>query len=135
MATIQRVGCWYEAGVTRPTVKSWTVCADGEFDAGDSGEAIAISWKNGNFQLLKLTDSCTVAFDPPSSGIGTFVLRIVQCKGGGHIITWPKGIKWAFGQVPQISTSDNSESMVSLRYLGPVCGWYGQAISYFSTVE
>ena len=134
MAIIERIGCRYATGVTWPSVSSTAVYATSAYDSGGSGSSVSIRWGKGSIQLLRLTDSCSISFDPSSIGVGTYILHLVQLNGGGHIITWPKDIKWAFGQIPQLSTYENSESMVSFKYLGSVFGWYGQAIHSFSTV-
>lgn len=75
-----------------------------EFDNGNSGSTITINFNNGNQQKLTLTANCTISFTPPTSGVTSIRLRIIQGGGGPYTITWPT-MTWAGGVKPPTASA------------------------------
>jgi hypothetical protein len=102
----------------------------GEHDNGSSGAADTIDWNNGQKQLSTLSANCTYTFTPPSSGVGNFLLRVVQ-GAGGFTITWPSSVKWPGGTAPDLSSQTGGEvNVFSFYYNGT--DYYGQGALDFS---
>jgi hypothetical protein len=95
-----------------------------EYNAGNSGVSATINWNNGQRQLLTLTGTPAVlAFTAPTSGIGNFMLRIVQDATGGRAITWPGTVRWPGGVAPLVNTAASTVHIVSFYYNGSL--YYG----------
>lgn len=89
---------------------------DGNYhDNGNSGSAITIDWRKGNYQRLKLTANCTVTFVPPDHPAGGLKLEIHQDAVGGRTLTLPT-IRWAGDNAPIWSTAANSLDVLALIY-------------------
>jgi hypothetical protein len=65
------------------------VTFDGEIANAGSGGTTTIDWNSGQKQYITLTANTTVAFTPPTVGVGNFRLKIIQGGAGGFTITWP----------------------------------------------
>jgi hypothetical protein len=95
-----------------------------EFNAGNSSTAATINWNNGQRQVLTLTGSPAVlTFTAPTTGVGNFMLRIVQDATGGRTITWPASVRWPGGTAPTINTAAATVHIVSFYYNGTL--YYG----------
>lgn len=107
-----------------------TVRFNSEYDNGNSGTADTINWNNGQKQKSTLTANCTYTFTAPASGVGNFLLRIVQNATGGWEVTWPASVKWQGGSAPELSEDANAIDIVSFYYDGT--NYYGVASLDFS---
>ncbi len=60
------------------------------FDAGNSSTSITLDPNDGDWQVLTLTDNCTITLSGfPAAGTGrTFLLKVIQDGGGGNAIVW-----------------------------------------------
>lgn len=76
---------WVKANILTNT----TVTFDEEYNNGNSGATATIAMDNGQKQKITLTDNCTFTLTAPTSGIGNFLLRVIQDAGGTNVITWP----------------------------------------------
>lgn len=88
-----------------------------------AGTTQAIDFNNGNNQKLDLgsaSGNVTVSFSNPSAG-GRYTLLVVQAATPRSIV-WPT-IKWANGQAPILSETNDAIDKVHLYYDGT--DWYG----------
>jgi hypothetical protein len=106
---------------------SGNVTFDSEY--GNGAGATTVDWTNGQKQELALTSSPTLTFSAPS-GVGNFLLRVVQDGVGSRTITWPASVKWPGGSAPTLSTAASSIDIVSFYYDGT--DYYGVASLAFS---
>lgn len=86
----------------------------GEVNNGNSGISKLISFAKRANQKITLTGNCTLTFTPPPSA-REVKLRFVQDATGGRTVTFPAGI---LGSAPAISTTANSQTVISLYYDG-----------------
>ena len=100
-----------------------------EYDKGDSGTADTVDWANGQKQKSTLTDNVTFTFTAPS-GVGNFLLKLVQDSTGSRTVTWPSNVKWPSGTAPTLSTSASAVDIVSFLYDGT--NYYGSSSLDFS---
>ena len=91
--------------------------------------ATTVDWTNGQKQEISLTSSPTLTFSAPS-GVGNFLLRVIQDGVGSRIITWPASVKWPGGSAPTLSTAASSIDIVSFYYNGT--NYYGVASLAFA---
>ena len=99
-----------------------------EFNAGNSGVALTISWLNGSSQRVTLNANAAFTLTNPTSG-GAYVLRLVQDAVGNKTVTWPVSVKWPGNTAPTLSTVASRIDIISLYYDG--ASYYGSfAIGY-----
>lgn len=89
-----------------------------EIDNGNSSSADTITWSAGQKQKSTLTANCTYTFTAPTSGVGNFLLKIVQGGSGSYTVTWPGTVKWEAGTAPTLSTGVGDIDFISLYYDG-----------------
>jgi len=88
-----------------------------EFDAGDSGAALAIDWDDSNNQKITLTANTTLTFSNPIAGCW-YQLRLVQNAVGSKTVTWPANVKWQSGVAPTLTTTASYTDIIALYYNG-----------------
>jgi len=96
-----------------------------------SGGTTTINWNTGNKQTVTVSGaSCTLAFTAPS-GVGNFLLRIVQGATPGNP-AWPNStvIKWTGGSAPTLTGTTGAVDIVTFYYNGSY--YYGTASLNFS---
>jgi len=82
-----------------------------------------IDWNTANKQKIILgAGGLTASFTNPTSGVGNFLLKIVQDNTGSRTIsTWTPSsgtIKWSGGAPPILTTTANKTDIVSCYYDG-----------------
>lgn len=100
-----------------------------EVDNGNLVDAATVNWKNGNKQVITLTDHCTLTFTDPY-GATNLVLRVVQDEDGNNTITWPDSVKWPSGSAPTLTSAANSVDIITFYFDGTY--YYGVASQDFS---
>lgn len=103
---------------------------DAEYNNGNSGAAATIDFDNGQFQKITLTANCAFTFDPPSSGVMTVSLRVIQDGTGGWTITWP--VAFAPGGSVSLTTTAGTVSYVIIKYDG--AAYYVMAADDFKLI-
>ena len=98
-------------------IEARTATFQQEVDNSASGTAKTVDWTAGQKQKLTLTGNCTLSFTAPS-GVGNFLLKILQDATGGRTVAWPANVKWAGGAPPTLTTAANAVDIVSLYYDG-----------------
>ena len=106
-----------------------TIVFASEFNNGNSSTADTIDWGTGNKQKSTLTGNCTYTFTAPS-GVGNFLLKLVQDATGSRTVTWPATVKWPGGTAPTLSTAGGSVDIVSFYYDGS--SYFGNSSLDFS---
>jgi hypothetical protein len=97
---------------------------DAEYSNGSqSGPSYTVDWSNGQKQTITLAGNITSLTLTAPSGVGNFLLRIVQDATGGRTITWPGTVKWAGGTAPTLTTDANAEDIITFYYNGT--SYYG----------
>ncbi len=91
---------------------------EAEYDNGNSGSSFDIDLRHGQKQKITMTDNCTVTLIPPSNGIGTFLLKVVQDGTGSRTISFPPAVKVQAGVSIVLSTLPNSEDIINIYYDG-----------------
>lgn len=91
---------------------------EAEFDNGNSGTADTIDFNNGQKQRSTLTGDVTFTFTAPTSGVGNFLLKLIQDGTGTRIVTWPGTVLWPNGTDPTLSTAASSVDIVSFYWDG-----------------
>lgn len=94
----------------------------GEIDNGNSTIEDTINWTNGNFQESTLTNNCTFTFITPA-GPTTLILKLIQDATGSRTVTFPTTVKWSGGTAPTLTTTPNSEDLISFYFDGT--NYYG----------
>ena len=101
-----------------------------EYDNGNSGSADTIDWNSAQKQRSTLTANCTYTFTAPTSGVGNFLLKLVQGGAGSFTATWPATVKWPGGSAPTLSTTPGDIDILSFYYDGT--SYFGVASLDFS---
>jgi hypothetical protein len=89
-----------------------------EFDNGNSGTSLALSFLNGPAQKVTLTGNCAFTVSNNLKPGSTGVLVLIQDGTGTRTVTWPAAFKWAGGAAPTLSTAASSVDIVSFYYNG-----------------
>jgi len=110
-------------------VAAETITFDVEYDNGNSGASETIVWGNGNKQKSILTDDCTYTFTNPS-GVGNFLLKMVQDNTGNRSPTFPYYVKWPGGITPSWSTGGDDIDVIAFYFDGT--NYYAQGVTNFS---
>lgn len=85
------------------------------FDAGNSGTALTIDWRNGPQQKVTLTGDATITSSNPETG-GIYQLILVQDGTGGRAVTLTG---WDFGDdTPEYTTTTAAKNVVTATYDG-----------------
>lgn len=95
-----------------------TATFDAEYDNGNSGTSKTIDWGNGNKQKITLTGNCTFTFTAPDTGVGNFLIRLIQDGTGSRTVTWPASVKWPADTAPTLTTTAAAIDIVSLYWTG-----------------
>lgn len=85
---------------------------------GNSGSGtVTVNWDNGNFQVLTLTGSPTIALSNGQAG-GRYLLKI-KTGAGGFTVTWPT-VNWirSGGAAPTVPTAASKIALVALAFDG-----------------
>jgi len=88
-----------------------------------------LNLNNGNIFQVKPNGAITVAFsNVPASG--TFVGVLIRHEGDGtaRTYTWPVTTKWAFGEVPTMTSTIGKFDIVSLFTYDGGTTWFGQIL-------
>ena len=91
-----------------------------QHDAGSSGAAITIDWRNGNSQILLLTGNAVLTFVNGKAG-GRYFLRFKQGPGAPYAPTFPASVVWS-GDVPPTFSQDENDL--------DVVGFYNDGTNY-----
>lgn len=91
-----------------------------EFDNGNqAGPSWTLDWNDGQKQRVTLTGNITtLTLTAPSSGVGNFLLKIVQDATGSRTITWPASVRWPSGAAPNLSTTNGAIDIITFYYDG-----------------
>lgn len=83
--------------------------------AGNSGTSKTLDWRDGNTQLLTLTDNCTLTLSNPQNG-ARYLIALKQDGVGSRTVTWPSSVKWPAGAAPTLTTGVGLVDVVTLVY-------------------
>ena len=99
-------------------------------DATATG-TVAIDRENGNIHEYTLTGNVTWTFSNIADGDSVTIVRI-QDATGGRTETWPAGIYWQGGTLPELGSAANERSSVVIWRLDG--DYYGADAGLFATV-
>ncbi len=101
--------------LTTPTFQTRWV-AKGEYDNGNSGTSKAISWANGDRQVVTMTGNCTFTYSNAAAG-QTLTLRLIEDGTGGYSVTLPTS-KWPGGAAGTFTTTANAINLLIVYFDG-----------------
>ena len=104
-------------------VKIKAVTFNGEFNIGTvAGSTFTWNLNNGQKQVVTLASNTTASISGSASGVGNFLLRIIQDNTGSRGLL-VSGAKYPGGTVPTWSTATGSIDILSLYWNGitPYC--------------
>jgi hypothetical protein len=99
-------------------------------NGSQAGPSYTLNWNNGQKQVITLTGNITSLTLTAPSGVGNFLLRIVQDATGTRTITWPSSVRWAGALAPVLSTAANAVDIITFYYNGT--NYYGVASLNFA---
>jgi len=100
-----------------------------EINNGNSGSNTTINWFQGNRHSLTLTANSIVNFTHPSSGVGNFLLKLIQDGTGSRTANFPS-VLWPGGTPATLSTAPGAVDLLSVYFDGT--NYYGQMGLNFS---
>lgn len=87
-----------------------------EYDWGNSGASANLNWAESQKQKITLNAATpTLTFTNPS-GVGNFLLKLVQDGTGGRVPSWPSSVKWAGGTAPDLASSTGNQTDITTFY-------------------
>jgi hypothetical protein len=86
-----------------------------------------IDFKEGNIVDLTLTSSTSLIFN--NSGVGTYIIKVIQGGTGSNLITWPSEVIWSGGVPPTLSITVGKTDIITLIYDG--VNYYGSYVLNF----
>lgn len=96
----------------------------------DSGAAITLSVANGTFDIITLTDNCTITMPTAVAG-KSFLLFLRQDATGSRAVTWST-VVWAGGTAPTITGTASRQDIFS--FFSDGTNWYGVTVGLDYTV-
>lgn len=89
-----------------------------EYDNGNQGATWTLDWNNGQKQKVTLTASTTsLTITAPTTGVGNFLLKIVQDASGPWTVAWPASVNWPGGTAPTLSGASATD-IISMYWDG-----------------
>lgn len=117
-------GSYSNYSVSRDKLKKNIAFTEYSSTLAPAGTTQTIDWDNGVIQKLDLGSSSgdvTLTLSNPIKG-ATYRLLVIQAATP-RALTWPAAVKWANGQAPILSDSNDAVDMVKLYYDGT--NYYG----------
>lgn len=93
------------------------------FDAGNSGAALTLDWKNGRKQRLVLTGACTLTLSNPTDGARHVI--VIHTGAGGFTVSWPAAVLWSGAVSPTITAGAAKTDLVVLLWDATAARYYG----------
>lgn len=109
----------------RSTGAAWEAVDEvpGIYNAGNSGTALTLDWKNGRKQKTTLTGNVTLTLSNPTDG-ARYVVHIAT-GAGSFTVTWPASVLWPGGTAPTITATASKRDIVVLLWDAATSKYYG----------
>ncbi len=128
--TIIDGGLIYNEGLGPPTPPVTVYATSVAVDLNDS-RGVGGSYFEADLQLASGNITICLFYQPPSSGVSTFTLKIIQSSTARQF-NWGSisNVKWPGGSGPTISASNNSVDILSFTTWDTGTSWYGRVIGH-----